>query len=78
MYQNCRPNNIKLQLIDIILENSAWRLFAGKASKGKDDLPGILDEVSDETVLEENSTLDLRTFLCILLDSFSFYLRKLK
>ena len=76
--KKCNFYHNNIELIKIILENSAGRLFAGKAFKGKDVLPGIMDEVSDETVLEENSSIDLRTFLCILLDSFSFYFQRLK
>ena len=60
--KKCNFYHNNIELIKIILDNSAWRLDASKASKGKDVLPGIMDEVSDETVLEENSTIDLRIF----------------
>ena len=63
---------------EIFLENIAWNLPACAAFKGKDDLPGIVVEVSNERINEENSTIDLLAFLCYLLDYFSFPFRKIK
>ena len=63
---------------EIFLENIGWNLPTRAAFKGKDDLPGIVVEVSNERINEENSTIDLLAFLCYLLDYFSFPFRKIK
>ena len=72
-------NNINILLNEIFPENSAWRSLPSCAAfKRKDDLQGVMDEDSNERNHEENSTIELLTFLCFLLDNFSFHFREIK
>ena len=71
-------NSINILLNEIFQENSDWSLPTCAAFKGKDDLQGVMDEDSNERNHEENSTIELLTFLCYLLDNLSFHFREIK